>query len=566
MSPTIDITAPASGAAFSVNQVVSLAATIIDPAADGFESTHTCSIDWGDGSTPTTGVVAGSGATRACAGTHAYSAAGSYTITATDTDNEGGRGMDTTTVVIDNTRPVITYTLDPATPTGNNGWYTGNVTIDWTVTDNESTAVPDVNTCVDQTINADTPSTGLVLNCSATSVGGSASESVTIKRDATASTIVATATNADGTAYTLGSWTNQNVTIHYTCSDTASGLDLRYGDGVTGCPSDDRATSQGLTTFNGRTVVDLAGNMTTLDPAPSVRIDRDAPTVVVSATTADGVAYTSGTWTNQTVTVGFTCDDPLSDIPVGTCPAAVVVNAETPVDGQAVSGSVTDNAGNTATSNVVTVKVDQTAPTGITFNGGIVNGREYVAGSVPAAPTCSATDALSGLQSCIVSGYSTELGTHTLTATATDNAGNAARTSASEQIVYTVVRPPWTIKGFYAPVDGTLSSPTAPVAILNSIKSGATVSLKFEIFDGETEVTDTAAVKSLTYKWLNPPVGTPTDDVELVATGGTSLRYDTTSGQFVYNWQTPKNSAGKSVRVTVAFQDGSTISADFLLK
>ena len=55
------------------------------------------------------------------------------------------------------------------------------------------------------------------------------------------------------------------------------------------------------------------------------------------------------------------------------------------------------------------------------------------------------------------------------------------------------------------------------------------------------------------------------DDIELTTTGGTSLRYDTTGGQFVQNWQTPK-SAGSCYKVTMTAQDLSTISALFKLK
>jgi hypothetical protein len=55
------------------------------------------------------------------------------------------------------------------------------------------------------------------------------------------------------------------------------------------------------------------------------------------------------------------------------------------------------------------------------------------------------------------------------------------------------------------------------------------------------------------------------DDIELTATGGTSLRYDATGGQFIYNWQTPRT-AGACYKVTVSFTDGSSLSAYFKLK
>jgi hypothetical protein len=97
------------------------------------------------------------------------------------------------------------------------------------------------------------------------------------------------------------------------------------------------------------------------------------------------------------------------------------------------------------------------------------------------------------------------------------------------------------------------------------VKNGSTVPLKFEIFAGATELTDTANVKSLTYAQTSCDVTANTDEIETVATGGTSLRYDATSGQFIYNWKTP-NTAGKCYRVTMTTQDGSSLVAYFKLK
>ena len=55
------------------------------------------------------------------------------------------------------------------------------------------------------------------------------------------------------------------------------------------------------------------------------------------------------------------------------------------------------------------------------------------------------------------------------------------------------------------------------------------------------------------------------DDVVVLSSGGTVLRYDTTAGQFVYNWQTPKD-PGSCYRVTMFTQDGSSLVAFFKLR
>ena len=84
---------------------------------------------------------------------------------------------------------------------GNNGWYTGDVTVSWSVSDPES-AVSSTSGCDPITIDDDTA--GTTLTCQATSAGGTASDSVTVQRDATAPTVSVTGV-ADGATYTLGS-------------------------------------------------------------------------------------------------------------------------------------------------------------------------------------------------------------------------------------------------------------------------------------------------------------------------------------------------------------------------
>jgi hypothetical protein len=51
----------------------------------------------------------------------------------------------------------------------------------------------------------------------------------------------------------------------------------------------------------------------------------------------------------------------------------------------------------------------------------------------------------------------------------------------------------------------------------------------------------------------------------ITTTGGTSLRYDASSEQFIQNWQTPKQ-VGKCFRAVVTFKGGQTLVADFQLK
>jgi alpha-tubulin suppressor-like RCC1 family protein len=79
----------------------------------------------------------------------------------------------------DTTPPTITPTITGTL--GSNGWYSSDVTVSWAVVDNES-AISSSSHCETVTFNTDAET---MINCSASSDGGTSSQAVTIKRDAT---------------------------------------------------------------------------------------------------------------------------------------------------------------------------------------------------------------------------------------------------------------------------------------------------------------------------------------------------------------------------------------------
>ncbi len=373
--------------------------------------------------------------------------------------------------------------------------------------------------------------------------GNKTTRSVSAWIDLTAPTITASARFSDGSGAYSGGWTNKDVIVSFECRDALSGL-------AGTCPAD--VTVDADTLLAGRdvtaSVADNAGNTASV----TFTVKRDATAPAISQGTASGTLG-ANEWYTSAVTVPFTAQDALSGLADPN--QASFTKSTGAAEGSAVkvnSGTVADIAGNRNPGiDSAPFKVDLSNPTDVTFSGSIRNGQSFYFGDVPAAPACTATDAVSGLQSCIVTGYGTAVGSHTLTATATDKAGRTATATLSYEVKA------WTTSGFYQPVD---MCDAAGNMILNTVKAGSTVPLKFEVFKGATEIKDVAAVKSLTYRSVTTPATTAADEIETLVSGSTSLRFDTTGDQFIYNWKTP--AAGTYI-VTVTLQDGSKIEALF---
>jgi hypothetical protein len=239
--------------------------------------------------------------------------------------------------------------------------------------------------------------------------------------DTTPPVITASGTKADGSPYTIGTWTNQNVLVDFTCSDA--------GSGIATCPADQVISPDGTFTAEG-TATDNAGNSATVSFGP-IQIDKSAPTVSAAAATASN----GNGWYNSNLTIRFTCTDNLSG--VTSCPADEILSGE----GSTVSSTaqtITDLAGNSSTpSNIVTVQIDKTAPV-VTVTG-VSAGGSYPLGSVPTAG-CSTTDALSGVATQAtfnVTGGDPD-GTGNFAATCSGAGDNAGNSAAPVSVTYSV--------------------------------------------------------------------------------------------------------------------------------
>lgn len=202
----------------------------------------------------------------------------------------------------------------------------------------------------------------------------------------------------------------------------------------------------------------------------------------------------------------------------------------------------------------------------ITWQTSIVDGASYVFGEVPAAPTCEATEDLVPV-TCTVEGYSTAVGTVVLTAT---GFGSDGLTNTVETRTYTVT--PWTFKGFDKPVKAN---------VVNKVKAGSTVPLKFRVYQGDTKAKSISVVQSITaqqYECTTQAlIGSP------VSVTGKSKghRLSYSDGRFRQNWKTPKLPKKPAIAkvkgkkpaapatcyvVVLTTQDSSTLSAKFQLK
>jgi len=102
----------------------------------------------------------------------------------------------------------------------------------------------------------------------------------------------------------------------------------------------------------------------------------------------------------------------------------------------------------------------------------------------------------------------------------------------------------------------------------NTVKGGSTVPLKFNVYAGGVEKTALTDIQSFQQQKLASCAGSASNEPieEIVDTGNTDLRYDTTGHQWIQNWKTPKVSSETCYRAWVTFKDGSSLEAFFKLR
>lgn len=172
---------------------------------------------------------------------------GSYAFTVQAEDANGFVAERDYTLVIggagDTTAPVITPQITGLA--GTNGWYRGNVVVEWTVVDAES-QVTSTTGCGPVVVSVETA--GQLVTCEATSAGGTASTSTTIKLDKTAPTGTPTLSNNRPLL-------NEVVTV------SANGVDALSGVASESCEAAATGTVSLAQKRLNCTITDEAGNV-----------------------------------------------------------------------------------------------------------------------------------------------------------------------------------------------------------------------------------------------------------------------------------------------------------------
>lgn len=328
--------------------------------------------------------------------------------------------------------------------------------------------------------------------------GNVGSGSLGFKYDATPPTVTLT---PDRTPDKNG-WYNHQVNFAVSGSDATSGTASCTQDFSYSGPDNASKTVSA-------TCADNAGN--SASQSSTFAYDATPPTGVSGV--ADRVPDSNG-WYNHGVAWTFNGSDAISGI--GTCTQTTYSGPDSAT--ASVSGTCTDQAGNTSSEVPVTFKYDATPPV-VTLS--VV--ATYCLGG--ANPGYTATDATSGIASkggsSTVSTTASGAGKYTYTATATDVAGN--KSTLSQDYIVTYV-----YKGLLPPItaDGR-----------TTFKLGSGIPVKFQVFkcDGITPVTNADAHLEVDFgsgAVLDDQVISLVDAYDV----GNTFRY--AGQQYIFNWGT----------------------------
>jgi hypothetical protein len=252
------------------------------------------------------------------------------------TNGEGNIGIDNVSVTVgpsDNTPPVITPTVTGTL--GADGWYTSDVDVSWSVTDDESSFTS--TGCGPTSVTANTAS--VTFTCSAESAGGSATSSVTLKRDASAPDVSPTITGTLG----ANGWYTSDIGVGWATTDATSGVASSTGCDASSVTSDIASITFTCSATNGAGL--------SAEQAVTLKRDAMAPTVAFAG---NAIAYT----VDQTIAISCSTSDAMSGVATSNCATANGAAYTFDLGAHTLTASATDYAGNDASaSTTFTVSV-----------------------------------------------------------------------------------------------------------------------------------------------------------------------------------------------------------------
>lgn len=302
-------------------------------------------------------------------------------------------------------------------------------------------------------------------------------------------------------------------------------------------------TAEGTTMVYFRST-DKAGN---IEPTKEqlIKIDKTPPAITGAATTSPNI----NGWYNTDVTVHFKASDTVSGVDTITPDITISTDGA----GQSVTGTATDQAGNSATFTVTGINIDKTPPK-VTITTP-AEGKEYILNEKLIADWY-AVDELSGLDlatGTVISGGAVDtssVGSKTFIVTATDKAGNQVTQTPAYYVRYV-------FSGVLPPVNRDGSS---------VFKFGSTVPVKFRLQDVNGNYVADAVAKLYVAKVENGLVGTETEAVSTsAATTGNLFRYDDSGSQYIFNLGTKRLSTG-TWQLRIELDDGSSKYVTITLK
>jgi probable HAF family extracellular repeat protein len=340
---------------------------------------------------------------------------GDTVVTWTASDANGNTATCNQLVKIggDTTPPLISFQLTPVPNAA--GWNLTSPSLNWTVTDNEST-ITNRTGCVNTTAIANTA--GQTFSCSATSAGGTSGPvSTTVRVDTTLPTIVGTPAN-----FSVSATSSAGAVVTYTSPTATDTISLISPAGVVCAPASGATLPLGATTIN-CSASDNAGNVGSSSFVVTVN-DTTPPQITFQITPANPSA--SG-WYTSAPNVSWNVVDPESTI---TSRIGCLAVAAVP-DGAANSYacSAISGGGTAGPVNSPTLRVDTVAPTLTGVPVSFTRPATNASGAVVTYTAPIASDVVSGLAvgglNCLpASGSTFALGNTTVSCSARDVAGN----------------------------------------------------------------------------------------------------------------------------------------------